>query len=35
MLIRGPIGRCVFGTACSHVRSQLPPMTSRSPRFTS
>jgi hypothetical protein len=25
MLIRGPIGRCVFGTACSHVRWQLPP----------
>jgi hypothetical protein len=25
MLIRGPTGRCVFGTACSHVRWQLPP----------
>ena len=24
MLIRGLIGRCVFGTACSHVRWQLP-----------
>jgi hypothetical protein len=29
MLIRGPAGQCVFGTACSHVRWQLPPMTGR------
>jgi hypothetical protein len=24
MLIRAPAGRCVFGTARSHVRWQLP-----------
>ena len=30
-LIRGPTGWDVFGTACSQVRWQLPPMTSRSP----
>src|SRR6201996_2780156 len=34
-LIRGPAGRAVFGTACSQVRWQLPPMTSRSPCPTS
>ena len=31
MLMRGPAGRAVFGTQCSQVRWQLPPMTSRSP----
>ena len=31
MLIRGPTGLLVFGTACSQVRWQLPPITSRSP----
>jgi MftR C-terminal domain len=30
-LIRGPVARLVFGTACSKVRWQLPPITSRSP----
>ena len=30
-LIRGPVTCAVFGTACSQVRWQLPPMTSRSP----
>ena len=30
-LIRGPVARAVFGTACSQVRWQLPPITSRSP----
>ena len=30
-LIRGPTGLAVLGTACSQVRWQLPPMTSRSP----
>ncbi len=30
-LIRGPAARAVFGTACSQVRWQLPPITSRSP----
>ena len=34
-LIRGPIGRVVLGTACSQVRWQLPPITSRSPCPTS
>jgi error-prone DNA polymerase len=34
-LIRGPTGWDVFGTACSQVRWQLPPMTSRSPCPTS
>ena len=34
-LIRGPTGLAVFGTACSQVRWQLPPMTSRSPWPTS
>ncbi len=35
MLMRGPAGRAVFGTACSHVYWQLPPMTRRSPRPSS
>jgi len=35
MLIRGPADRCVLGTACSQVRWQLPPITSRSPWPTS
>src|SRR5271165_3529867 len=30
-LIRGPTAWDVFGTACSQVRWQLPPMISRSP----
>ena len=34
-LIRGPTAWDVFGTACSQVRWQLPPMTSRSPWPTS
>jgi len=31
MLTRGPTPRRVFGTACSQVRWQLPPITIRSP----
>ena len=31
MLMRGPTGRERLGTACSHVRWQEPPITSRSP----
>ena len=31
MLIRGPVGLAVFGTECSQVRWQDPPITSRSP----
>ena len=31
MLTRGPVGADVLGTACSHVRWQDPPITSRSP----
>ena len=31
MLIRGPTGAAVFGTACSHVRWHDPPITNRSP----
>src|SRR5215831_13289955 len=34
-LIRGPVTRVLLGTACSQVRWQLPPMTSRSPWPTS
>ena len=30
-LMRGPVGRADLGTACSQVRWQLPPITSRSP----
>lgn len=31
MLMRGPTGADVLGTACSQVRWQDPPITSRSP----
>jgi hypothetical protein len=33
--MRGPVAWALFGTACSQVRWQLPPMTSRSPCPTS